>query len=320
MVDSRTSFSQYLAVRLLGDDCQDGENEWFLEPRCPVDIGRSSKCEVRLLDLTVSRRHATLRHDERWYCHCVGRNGVFHDGRRVDNIPIVDGMVLRLGSRGIRLHFQHVDEVPKESGNLDDSVIEWIQEIAQGSSAAVNDLWREYFDRVVRFARARISTQQRRVSDEEDVAVSVLQSVCAGIEAGRFPDLTSHDSMWRLLCVITKRKVTRDAIRQRRQKRGDGLVRGESVFVRGDRADSAAIGLDQVGAEDDADRLGVELAEQTEWLFKLLGDDELCRITELRLAEYSNEQIAEELGCHPRTVTRRLQTIRSIVASAIAQD
>jgi DNA-directed RNA polymerase specialized sigma24 family protein len=117
---------------------------------------------------------------------------------------------------------------------------------------------------------------------------------------------------------MTRRKVARHVNHERRQKRGGGQVRGESVFVGAGAADSPGFGLEQIEGKDDAISFGVQLAEETEWLFEILGDEELCRVAELKLADCTNEEIAKTLGCHARTVKRRLQIIRSILSSAMS--
>ena len=321
MVDSPQT-SNHLVVRLLGDPHDDAPDHWQFTPGKTVHIGRSSISDIRLPEEKISRLHATLSHNgSDWVCSSVGRNGVFHENRPVAEIILTDGMVLQFVASGPRLHFQLVGAAGLElDADHEQSVVDWLENLATGDADAASHLWEEYFDRVVRLARTRIAARQRRITDEEDVAVSVFESICAGMQAGRFPDLKSRDSLWRLLCVITKRKVTRHAKHERRQKRGGGLVRGESVFVGAGGADSQAFGFDQIGGANDTDIFSLQLAEQAEWLFEVLGDVELRKITELKLAECTNEEIATELGCHVRTVKRRLQTIRSILQSALAPD
>ena len=65
-------------------------------------------------------------------------------------------------------------------------------------------------------------------SDEEDAALSAFDSLCAGLARGQFPQLADRDDLWRLLVVITTRKVQAQARRRLRQKRGGGQVRPAS--------------------------------------------------------------------------------------------
>jgi len=102
----------------------------------------------------------------------------------------------------------------------DGSVTHWIHQLQEGDSKAVQPIWERYFERLVRLARSKFRSAQPRGADEEDVALSALDSFCRGAEAGRFPQLEDRDNLWRLLVVITARKAV-DLIRhEQRQKRG----------------------------------------------------------------------------------------------------
>ena len=83
------------------------------------------------------------------------------------------------------------------------SVSHWIVQLKAGNQAAAQELWEDYFQRLVRLARRRLRGRSRRAADEEDVALSAFDSFCRGAEQGRFPRLTDRDNLWRLLVVIT---------------------------------------------------------------------------------------------------------------------
>lgn len=51
------------------------------------------------------------------------------------------------------------------------AVSHWIERVKAGDSAAANQIWHHYFDRLVRAVRRRLQGQDRAVSDEEDVRV-----------------------------------------------------------------------------------------------------------------------------------------------------
>ena len=113
------------------------------------------------------------------------------------------------------------------------SVTRWIAELKDGQSAAVQPLWERYFSRMVELARLRLrSTRHKDAgSDEEDAALSAFDSLCAGLARGQFPKLADRDDLWRLLVVITTRKVQAQVRRQLRQKRGGGQVRPASELA-----------------------------------------------------------------------------------------
>src|SRR4051812_20120134 len=89
------------------------------------------------------------------------------------------------------------------------SVSRWLSDLKAGDHAAAQPLWDRYFDRLVRLARAKMKAARgaAAVADEEDAALSAFDSFCAGADRGRFPQLADRDDLWRLLVVITARKV-----------------------------------------------------------------------------------------------------------------
>src|SRR5262249_46407267 len=113
------------------------------------------------------------------------------------------------------------------------SVTRWIGDLKGGDSDAARELWRRYFETLVRFARARLLNTSRAVEDEEDVALSAFDSFCAAAAGGRFPQLEDRNDLWRLLVTITARKAADLAERQQAQKRGGGRVVGESILAGG---------------------------------------------------------------------------------------
>src|SRR5262245_33857275 len=65
------------------------------------------------------------------------------------------------------------------------SITGWLRRLAEGDRQAVAPLWQRYFHRLVNLARARLRDGPRRIADEEDVALSAMDSFCRGAEQGR---------------------------------------------------------------------------------------------------------------------------------------
>src|SRR5215472_10751548 len=97
-----------------------------------------------------------------------------------------------------------------------------LRRLRQGEDVAAAALWQRYFHRLAGLARQILRDVPRRVTDEEDIALSAFDSFCRGVEHGRYPDLTDHDSLWRLLVVITRRKAFDLINAQNRLKNGAG--------------------------------------------------------------------------------------------------
>jgi DNA-directed RNA polymerase specialized sigma24 family protein len=199
-------------------------------------------------------------------------------------------------------------------GEANGSITGWIAGVKAGDLAAAQPLWERYFARMVELARARLRASGRRghdaAGDEEDAALSAFDSLCAGLARGQFPQLADRDDLWRLLVVITTRKVRAQARRRLRQKRGAGQVQ-------------PACDLDDPGSDDDvlARAVGSEptpefaamVAEEYRRLLDRLGDDVLRKVAILRMEGCTTDAIAGQLGCARRTVARQLALIRRIL-------
>ncbi len=192
----------------------------------------------------------------------------------------------------------------------DGSVTRWIGDLQAGGDSAAQHLWERYFHRLVHLARGRLRATRRAgaVEDEEDAALSAFDSFCRGAAAGRFPQLADRDGLWRLLVVITLRKVMAQAARQAARKRGGGRVVGESAVIGGDAA--GAGGLQQVAGDEPGPELAALVVDEYCRLRDRLASEALRQVLDLRLQGYTREEIAGRLGCAERTVRRKLELIR----------
>jgi RNA polymerase sigma factor (sigma-70 family) len=191
----------------------------------------------------------------------------------------------------------------------DDEINNWIRQLANGDEAAVQHIWNQYFDRLVRLARRKLLDGSRRVVDEEDVALSAFNSFCKGAAAGRYPQLRDHSDLWKLLVTITARRAARQLRSAGRQKRGSGKIRGESVFLDRHQDDKKA-GIGEVLGATPTPEMAALAAEECERLLQRLSDPSLRDVALLKLEGFTNEEIAERLECAPRTIERKLNKIR----------
>ena len=177
--------------------------------------------------------------------------------------------------------------------DADDAVTRLIDRLRAGDDEAAERLWRRYFPRLERLARAHLRGLPRRAADEEDVALGAFDSFCRGVEQGRFPRLTGRDALWDLLVTIALRHAAEWRQSEARQKRGGGAVRGDSALAGGPGFEAA-------------------MAERVRQLLDKLGDDELRSIAVWKMEGVTNEEIAGRLGCVVATAERRLRLIRAI--------
>lgn len=187
----------------------------------------------------------------------------------------------------------------------DQSVTWWIETLKEGDEAAANSLWQRYFQRLAGLARQRLGDGHRRVQDEDDIAISVFKSLCERAERGGLADLEGRDDLWRLLAVITVRKVAAQVRSATRDKRGGGLVRGDSVC-------SEEGGWDEVAGTEPTPALLHELAEEHRQLLEALGDDTLRRIALWKMDGWTGGEIAGKLGITRRSVERKVERIREL--------
>jgi DNA-directed RNA polymerase specialized sigma24 family protein len=183
------------------------------------------------------------------------------------------------------------------------SVSQWLNQLKSGDPDAAQKLWDRYFGRLAGLARLKLRDTPLRTANEEDVAVSAFASFFYGVENGKFPDLNDRDNLWNLLVVITIRKSARFLRRQSQQKRG-GDLSAAHVTTRA--------GLEEILSREPSPEFAAEMAEECRRLLDRLGDPGLETIALWKMEGYTNEEIAAELGCAPRSVERKLRLIRGI--------
>lgn len=184
--------------------------------------------------------------------------------------------------------------------SADGSVTRWLGQLQEGNEAAVQPLWERYFGRLVGLARQRLQGSARRAADEEDVALSAFDSFCRNAEQGRFPQLADRDSLWRLLMVMTVRKASHLIRDEKRQKRGGAVNETDGN------------GLDELLSREPTPEFAAQMAEECHRLLSSLEEKELESVALLRMEGFTVEEIAEQRGCAPRSVKRKLRLIRSI--------
>jgi len=190
-----------------------------------------------------------------------------------------------------------------------DSISQWLEGMKAGEDADIERLWDRYFHRLVGLAAARLRGHARRDYDEEDVALSAFHSFCDRVGRGQFSKVDDRNDLWRLLATITARKAIKMIRHRTRQKRGGGLVLGESA-VMGPGADDD--GVAQFLSREPAPEAAVQFADDLDRLLAGLENPGLKTIALRKLEGYSTEEIAAELGISPRSVDRKLQFIREM--------
>jgi RNA polymerase sigma factor (sigma-70 family) len=179
------------------------------------------------------------------------------------------------------------------------SVSGWVRQLQAGDVAAAQPLWDRYFHRMVRLARTRLRAAGP-LGEEEDVAISAFASFCQAAGQQRFPQLANREDLWRLLVMLTARKVWHRRRRELAQKRGGGIARSEDFESQ----------LDEIVGREPTPEFAALVAEELQSRLAFLNKPELVTIALRKLDGYTNDEIALHLGCARSTVERRLRLIR----------
>lgn len=186
------------------------------------------------------------------------------------------------------------------------SITGWYTSLQDGNRGAAQQLWERFAQRLVGLARVRLRPATRQGADEEDVALSAFDSFCRAAEQGRFPQLRDRTGLWQLMVTITLRKVSDQVVHERRQKRGGGGVLREADLGGPDDP------FEQALSREPTPQMAAEMTDQCQRLLGRLDDDELRAIALYKLDGYTDQEIADKLGCARSTVARRLRLIRDL--------
>jgi DNA-directed RNA polymerase specialized sigma24 family protein len=176
--------------------------------------------------------------------------------------------------------------------------------VCAGDEEAINRLVALYLDRLAavgrRTYRSEFANVSRPAEDEEDAALSALESFCAAARHGKVKVIVNRRQLWKLLVTITIRKVYDQRERATAKKRGG--VNGVSV--------RSAAALEQAVSDLPAPDVVAELADTYREAMRILADDGQRRIASLDLQGKTREEIAQELGVTERTIYRELKDTR----------
>lgn len=181
---------------------------------------------------------------------------------------------------------------------------EWqrmIDGLRAGDEEVLEAFCARYATSLARIAEYNIAPALKRRFGGESVAQSACCSFLMRARDGRF-EIPDSESLWRLLCAITLRKVREKVRYHSRQKR--------AIQQEADAGDSGEMPLvERVAGEELEPIEALAMAEEFQGLLDGL-DEEERRIVELKLQAQSNAQIAVNLGCSERTVRRLTQALR----------
>ena len=167
-----------------------------------------------------------------------------------------------------------------------------------GDDEAARRIWQRFSPRVASLARKKVPVWLRRIVDGDDLANSAMCSVIMGLREGRFQELRDRDELWALLACITVQKARNEIAKASRQKR---MPPGATMPL-----------TEEITAPDLPPDLIVMAAEQFQSLIERLRSKEAIfePIALWKLEGYTNDEIAQRLGCSRSKVARKLELIR----------
>jgi RNA polymerase sigma-70 factor, ECF subfamily len=194
---------------------------------------------------------------------------------------------------------------------MNDEETRWqalIDGLRRGDSRTAQEFWNQYGGMLHGLAEKHLGGGVRRRVGPEDVVQSACRTFLRRAQMGEF-QLPDSESLWRLLCAITLTKLREQTRFHLRQKRGlDQEIHASAL----PDASGSAAAFDQV-ARAPGPVEAAQFAEQFQQLLSTL-DEEERQFVDLKLQDFTQDEIAQRLGCSERTVRRILKRVQSRLA------
>lgn len=193
------------------------------------------------------------------------------------------------------------------------SISRWLNALHDGQADAFQALWERYFEGLVAVADKHMRTAPTVLTDGEDVAASVFESIWSGVRAGRFKKVKDLDDIWWLLVTMTHRKCIDHIRRDEAEKRGGG--RPPLSIER----DPEKLYNLLVSQQPDPQYV-VSMNEQYQRALAILDDSKQRRIAVLRVEGHTIAEIATDLRVAEATVIRKLKIVRQFWGNELRDD
>jgi RNA polymerase sigma factor (sigma-70 family) len=187
---------------------------------------------------------------------------------------------------------------------VSESTTFWLRELQAGNREAAQELWQRYYHRLVAAARKRLAGGRlaRSAIDESDIAQSAFARFYQAAEQGRFPQLNDRNDLWRLLLMITERRIASRLRQQNCAKR---------MHQQSERSYSAGpINVADIAGDEPSPEFCAAAVESIHVLLNQLNDSTLRDLAVMKMEGYTNQEIALRLDCSLSTVERKLRRIR----------
>jgi RNA polymerase sigma-70 factor (ECF subfamily) len=187
-----------------------------------------------------------------------------------------------------------------------DTSVELWRRYSSADADAAEAIHARYAERLLALARRRISQRLGRRIDADDVAQSAWRSFFVRGRGGAFRIERSGD-LWRLLATITVKKVLGQAELHRSQMRD----------VHREWAPPAEL-LEQIAGGPSPDEIAAAGDLLQSMLSRLSAEQRAA--LEMRLEEFTYEEIARRIGRTERTVRRWLKEVREWMEEVASEE
>jgi RNA polymerase sigma factor (sigma-70 family) len=168
----------------------------------------------------------------------------------------------------------------------------------EGDQGAMEQLARQYEAKVRIVARVLLGSALRPYLDSVDLVQSVHRSLLLGLRDARF-DVNTPERLMGLALTMVRRKVARAWRRMRRQRRTEGGAQAEDLCEL----------LLSLAAPDSDPAKAAQFNDQVRHLWTHLDATEQ-RMLELRMQDYSTDEMARECNLNPIALRVRLSRLR----------
>ncbi|MEM9410572.1 MAG: sigma-70 family RNA polymerase sigma factor [Planctomycetota bacterium] len=194
-----------------------------------------------------------------------------------------------------------------------DSISVWLEDLKNGDEAAGFKIWNRYVGKLIALARSKLKHTAKRESDEEDLVITAFNAFFEGVQHKRFQQLDNRDDLWQILIMLTERKAIDHIRRQNTLKRGQGKIRGESIFEYiMDNNEIADKGISIVQDPTPTAEFAAQFSDELRYCFEKLDNSELQQIVLLKMEGFTNTEIAERIERSLSSVERKLRLIRQL--------
>lgn len=177
---------------------------------------------------------------------------------------------------------------------MSDTTKRWVQGFREGNPELIEEFWNRYEIRLKRLAERNLGQQIRRRVSSEDIVQSAFRTFLRRAYQDEF-QLADRKSLLALLCTITLNKIREKVRYHGRQKRGIDQERYLDAI--------ADLSAHETTPDEEA-----AFHEMEEMISSFSEDEQL--IIQLRLENYTHQEIAGQMECSERTVRRLMHRIR----------